>query len=48
MNIQTGSGYDIAVNASLLVGILFTFPLMFYPVIQLAESAAHKAGHKFT
>ena len=39
MNIQAGSGFGVAVNVCLTVGVLFTFPLMMHPVIHLAESA---------
>ncbi|KAK7507847.1 hypothetical protein BaRGS_00000812, partial [Batillaria attramentaria] len=36
-NIPSGSWLSIAVNVCLCIGVLLTFPLMIYPVIDLAE-----------
>ena len=36
-NIPNGQWLSIAVNSCLCVGVLLTFPLMMYPVVDLAE-----------
>ena len=36
-NIPSGQWLGIAVNSCLCIGVLLTFPLMIYPVVELAE-----------
>ena len=36
-NIPSGQPLSIAVNACLCVGVILTYPLMLYPVVELAE-----------
>ena len=36
-NIPSGQWLSVAVNSCLCVGVLLTFPLMMYPVVELAE-----------
>ena len=43
-NIPSGGWLSYAVNSCLCVGVLLTFPLMIYPVIQLAEIYLFGAG----
>ena len=38
MSLEPGSGLSAAVNVSLIIGVIFTFPLVIYPVVYLAES----------
>ncbi|KAK7111497.1 hypothetical protein V1264_011118 [Littorina saxatilis] len=39
MNIAAGSGLSVVMNICFIIGVLFTFPIMVFPVVRIAESA---------
>ncbi|KAL8618787.1 hypothetical protein ACOMHN_000215 [Nucella lapillus] len=44
MNLDVGSWLGVTVNVFLMVGILFTFPIMVFPVVQMAEATMFGKG----
>lgn len=44
LNLQAASPPGVAVNAFLLVGVMLTFPLMAFPVVQLVEKTFFRNG----
>ena len=46
LNIQTGGALSYFIDVTLIVSVLFTYPLQCYPVIEIMESYLFNSGKR--